>query len=243
MAKSGIQIVTVITPTYERVGREMVRRVKRFTGHDVKVIETTDDKGFEAKLHLDRHAGKRRVIWMDCDLWPIRSWRPEDLVVGSCIQGCHESAVFNRAAFPNTDCHKNGLNWETYCNTGILIWNNSMSEHREMFKVARQSWKNHHQGKDKLVDVTDQGHIVRAYQSLGLPIQFLPEQYNCYLFGIFHGQRPYIPRDIINLHGAGIPAKSKYSRLKVQASVLSQKMWPMHQDAVNWEFARQFALR
>jgi hypothetical protein len=51
----GIQIVTVISPSYERVGREMIRRVKRYTGHDVKVIETTDDKGFETKLNLDRY--------------------------------------------------------------------------------------------------------------------------------------------------------------------------------------------
>jgi hypothetical protein len=242
MAKSSIQILTVITPSYERVGREMVKRVKRFTGHDVKVIETSDDKGFEAKLHLDRYS-KRPSWFMDCDLWPIREWKPEEMLIGNCIQGCWDHAVMNPAAFPYTDCHQNGLDWQLYLNSGLLGLPLQLPEFRELFKVARQSWKDRKRGKKTYVDVTDQASVNEAIKTLGLPIQFMPEQYNCYLFGIFHGQRPYIPRDIINLHGAGIPAKKKYSRLKVQASVLSQKMWPMHQDAVNWEFARQFALR
>lgn len=237
-----IQILTIITPSYERVGREMVRRFKRFTGHDVKVIETTDGKGFETKLHLDRYC-KGPMWWADCDLWPIRHWNPEELYIGDCVQGAHDSAVFNPAAFPHTDCHKHGLDWRTYFNSGILGLPLDKPDFRELFKVARQSWKDRKNGRKTYVDKTDQASINEAIQSLGLPVQFLPEQYNCYLFGVFHGQRPYIPRDIINLHGAGIPVKSKYARMKVQASVLSQQMWPMHQDAVNWEFARQFMIR
>jgi hypothetical protein len=238
----GIQIVTVISPSYERVGREMIRRVKRYTGYDVKVIETTDDKGFETKLNLDRYC-KGPTIFMDSDLWPLREWRPEDVYLGNCIQGCHDHAVFNRAAFPHTDCHKNGLEWSTYLNSGLLCLPLDKPQFRELFKVARQSWRDRKKGKKTYVDATDQASVNEAILTLGLPIQFLPEQYNCYLFGIFHGQRPYIPREILNLHGAGIPAKKKYARLKAQASVLSQQSWPMHREAVEWEFARQFALR
>jgi hypothetical protein len=239
---ANIQILTIITPSYEKVGREMIRRVKKFTGHEVKVIECPDSDGFWQKLNLDKHTVRRKTIWMDCDMWPIRHWNPEHLHLGSCIQGVHDSGVFNHHSFCHTDCKKGGLDWDRYLNTGLVFWDNSNPDHREMFKLARRIWKDN-QKKRRFVDVTDQGCWNAAIKDLGLPLQFLPEQHNCYLFGIFHGQRPYIPRDIINLHGAGIPAKSKYSRLKMQASVLGQKMWPMHQEAVNWEFARQFALR
>lgn len=239
----SLVVLTVITPSYERVGREMVKRVKRFTGHDVKVIEVPDEQGFEAKLTLDRHAGKRRALFLDADIWPLREWNPDETILGNCVQGCWDHATTNPHAFPHTDCHKNGLDWQTYLNTGFLAWGNHLAEHRELFKVARQSWKDQKRGKKHYVDKTDQAHLVHGIQTLNLRVQLLPIQYNCYLFGIFHGQFPFIPRDIINLHGAGIPAKHKYGRLKAQASVLGQKMWPMHQMAVNLEHVRQYQFR
>lgn len=236
-------IVTIITPSYEKVGREMIKRVKRHLGYEVKVVETTDDKGFEAKLSLDKSVGRSRAIWMDCDLWPLRPWNPDELHLGSCIQGCWDHAVTNRHAFPHTDCNKHGLSWDRYLNTGLLMWDNRLSDHRELFKLARQSWKDQREGRKVYADKTDQAHLNYSIKELGLPVQFLPETFNCYLFGIFHGQRPYIPREIVNLHGAGIPAAKKYSQMKTQASVFSQTVYPMHQDAVNWEHAKLFNFR
>lgn len=243
MRSSSLTIVTIISPSYEKVGREMVKRVRRFTGHDVKVLECPDDKGFETKVHLDRLAGKRPVIFMDCDLWPIRHWSPENIHLGNCFQYVPDSGVFNPHSFCHTDCHKHGLRWDTYPNSGLLFWNNQNPEHREVFKIARQSWKDLQSRKKEYADKTDQAHIAFGLLGANVPVQFLPEQYNFYAFATRHGQRPAFPREIINLHGAGIPAKSKYSRLKVEASVFGQKVYPMHQDAINWEHHKLFNLR
>lgn len=243
MARSSIQIITIITPSYERVGREMVRRVKRFTGHDVKVVECPDSEGFRMKLNLDKLAGRRKIIWMDCDMWPLREWTPEDIHLGDCIQACWDHAVLQPHSFCYKDCHEHGLPWEKYANSGLVCWNNANPDHRDLFKVARKSWSDQRKGKKTYVDVTDQGHISFAINELGLPLQFLPESYNCYLAGIFWGQRPYVPREIINLHGAGIPAKKKYNRMKTQASVFGVNVLPITQEAVNWEHAKLFHMR
>jgi hypothetical protein len=240
---ANIQILTIITPSYEKVGREMIRRVKKFTGHEVKVIECPDSDGFWQKLNLDKHAGRRRLIFMDADLWPLRKWNPEEVHLGDCIQGCWDHATLNPHAFPHTDCHKHGLQWDRYLNTGLLMWDNRNSDHREIFKVARQSWKEKAAGRKQYSDWTDQAHLNFGIQQSRLPVQLLPESYNCYLFGIAHGQRPYIPREIINLHGAGIPAKKKYSQMRHQAMTLGYTVYPMHQDAVNWEHAKLFNMR
>lgn len=235
-------ILTVITPSYEKVGREMIKRVKKFTGYDVRVIETSDDKGFEAKLSLEKQAGKRRGIFMDADLWPLRKWNPDDLHSGA-FQGCWDHATLNCHAFPHTDCQKNGLHWDRYINTGLIMWDNRDASHRSVFQLARQSWKDQKAGKKTYVDWTDQAHINHGLIKSGVPVQLLPETYNCYLFGIAHGQRPYIPREIINLHGAGIPAKNKFSQMRHQAIALGYTVYPMHQDAVNWEHAKLFNMR
>lgn len=243
MGRRSIQILTVITPSYERVGREMVKRVKRFTGHDLKVIETSDDKGFEAKLNLDREAGRRKSIWMDCDLWPIREWNPEEVHLGSCFQACWDHAVLNPMAFPNTDCQNHGLVWDRYFNSGLMLWDNGNPDHREIFRLSRQSWRDQKNKKKDYTDVTDQAHVNFGLLQSNVPLQFLPEVMNCYLFGIFHGQRPYIPRDIINLHGAGIKPKKKFGELKAQARTLGQACYPMHQDAINLEYTKLFSMR
>lgn len=217
--------------------------MKRFTGLDTKVIEVPDHLGFEAKLSLDKHAGKRPFMFYDADIFCLRGWDPMSMMGGPSVKGVHDHAVWNCHAFPHTDCTQHGLNASSYLNSGLLFFDGREDAHKELFKLARKSWRDQKAGRKEYADTTDQAHISFAIQALGIPVTLLPMQFNTYLFGIQHGQFPYIPRDIINLHGAGIPAKHKFSQLKTQASVFGKPVYPMHEEAIHWEWNRQYSFR
>jgi hypothetical protein len=235
--------VTVISPLYRKVGAEAVRRMERYTGLKCKVIECPDEDGFETKLKLDRLCPKKPMMFFDADLWSLRPWDPRIMGESSCLFAVHDHAVWNCHTFCHHDTHKYGLSPDRYFNSGLFFWRNDLLQHREMFQLARHSWNEQKKGKKQYDDKTDQAHLNYGSLASGVSLQWLPIQYNTYCFGIRHGQFPYYPRDIINLHGAGISARRKYSRMKVQASVFGEKIFPMHQAAINWEHERQFHLR
>lgn len=232
--------VTIISPSYEKVGREAVRRMERYSGLKVKVLQCSDKDGFETKLKLDRLCPKRPVLFFDADLWSLRKWDPGQMMGTGCFYAVHDTAVWNCHTFCHHDTHRHGLDPARYFNSGLFIWDNRRPEHREVFKAARKSWAEQKAGRKHYEDKTDQAHLNFGLLHSAVPLQWLPIQYNAYCFGIRHGQFPYYPRDIINLHGAGIAAKNKFARLKVEASVFGAKIYQMHQQAVNWNFDRQF---
>jgi hypothetical protein len=235
--------VTIISPAYRRVGREAVKRMKRHTGLDVRVIECANKDGFRTKLDLDKLCPKQPILFFDCDLWALRPWQPEEMMPHNCISAVHDAAVWNVHTFCHHDAHKYGLDPHRYFNSGLLIWDNRLAQHRAMFQIARRSWNHQQNGKKHYDDKTDQAHLNFGALQAGVALQWLPIQYNTYCFGIRHGQFSHYPRDIVNLHGAGIPPKEKYERLKIEAQVFGQKIYPMHQAAINWEWHRNNQLR
>ncbi len=235
--------VTVISPAYAKVGREAVRRMERFSGLKVKVIECSNRDGFKTKLSLDRLAGKGPRIFFDADLWSLREWNGKALAHSRAFMAVHDHAVWNQHTFCHHDTHKHGLDPMRYFNSGFFFWRNDDPTHRNIFVIARESLEDLKKKKKHYDDKTDQAHLNFGVLQSGVPLQWLPMQYNTYCFGIRHGQFSHYPRDIINLHGAGIHAKKKFSRLKVEASVFGQKIYPMHQGAINFEFDRSFSMR
>lgn len=232
--------VTIISPSYDRVGREGARRMERYSGLEVKVLKCSDKDGFETKLKLDKLCPRRQILYFDADLWSLRKWDPSQMVNSSCVYAVHDAAVWNCHTFCHHDTHQHGLDPMRYFNSGLFIWDNSWADHRSIFQLARKSWEQQKSGKKHYDDKTDQAHLNYGVLQSGVPLQWLPVQYNTYCFGVRHGQLPYYPRDIINLHGAGIAPKKKFSRLKTEASVFGEKIYPMHQQAVNWNFDKQF---
>jgi hypothetical protein len=232
--------VTIISPSYRKVGKEAVRRMERFAGVEVKALKCADRNGFVTKLNLDRLCPQRPMMFFDCDLWSLRKWEPS--MLGSpCFHAVHDAAVWNCHTFCHHDTHQHGLDPLRYFNSGLFFWDNSRPEHRSIFRLARKSWTSQKKGRKHYEDKTDQAHLNYGLLQSGVPLQWLPVQYNTYCFGVRHGQMPYYPRDIINLHGAGIVGGAKkYSRLKVEASVFGAKIYPMHQQAVNFAFDKQY---
>lgn len=217
--------------------------MEKFSRLKVKVIEVADAEGFQTKLNLDRLSPKGPCLFFDCDLWSLREWNAKEIIGSPVFVGVHDHAVWNCHTFCHHDCLKHGLVASAYINTGLFFWRNDSADHREVFRIARASWAQKKAGKKVYEDVTDQAHLNFGLLETKTRVSMLPIRYNMYAFGVRHGQFPYFPRDVINLHGAGITPKKKFSQMKAEAKVFGQKIYPMHQAAINWDHARQFDLR
>lgn len=234
----------IISPAYEKAGREAVRRFQLHTGLECKVHETQDgEESFDAKLSLDRIAGRRPVCFVDSDLWFLG--KPNLTFGHPCVLAAHDSATRNPHAFPHTDCERFGMDKNGYINTGLLVFDTRQQKHRDWFREARKLKAKSSRTKKgpKPADWTDQVWLNLAKRNVGLPWSKLPSSYNFYLFEAFWGQAPFIPRKIIGLHGAGIKAKSKFRKLTQQALVFEHPVCPMHPEALAFQHVITHDLR
>lgn len=231
--------VTVISPSYREVGKEAVKRFKHLTGLDVHIIRCRDEDGFRTKLRLDKECGRRPIIFFDADYWLLD--RPGfEAMTSPALIAAHDPATYNPYAFPHTDCEAFGLPKMEYFNSGLLILDFRLPQHRQLFQLARAL---HKRGKEKPTDTTDQFWLNLARHRLRIPLSRLPTHYNFYLLSAYWGQQAWIPRHIIGLHGAGIPAREKLPRLQQQSTVFTHEYRPMHPEAMAFEVARMIELR
>lgn len=236
--------VTVISPKYRKVGREAVKRFKKFTGLTPVVIPSKDGpEGFFTKLNLDRLLPKKRIVFFDSDYW-LLSQLSLDEMDGNCFYGVHDPAVFNPFAFPHTDCQDFDMPKLEYFNTGFFVCDLSRPNHRAVFQRARKLKAQVDRGKLKTpTDKTDQFYLNLARLQEKVGLSRLPNSYNFYLKSATWGQQAWIPRNIVGLHGAGIPAEDKYEMLLAQAKTFGYDFYPMHAEALAWETARLVDLR
>lgn len=236
--------LTIISPSYEKVGMEAVERFKKHVGIEVKIHQCEDKDGFQAKLQLERISGRRDVIFFDSDLWFLDRPNLGKSAGHSCLLAVHDSAAFNPHAFPHTDCERFGMPKTEYFNSGLMCLSFTQEKHRRMFSEARSLHKSgQRKSATKPADWTDQVWLNRARLSVGLPWVKLPTAYNYYLRASQWGQLPWIPRKIIGLHGAGIEAKKKFKALKEQAKVFEYPTCPMHPETLAFQHAISHELR
>lgn len=236
--------ITIQSPSYARVGAEAVRRFQHHTGLECLVHETPDgEPAFDAKLSLERIAGRRPVCFVDSDLWFLD--RPNLSFGHPCVMAVHDSATRNPHAFPHTDCERFNLDKNGYINSGLIVFDGRNDLHRRWFAEARRLKASFGRKKTALkpVDWTDQIWLNMAKANLGLPWAKLPSAYSFYLFEAFWGQVPHIPRKIIGLHGAGIKGRDKYRKLSEQARVFDHPVCPMHPEALAFQHALHYELR
>lgn len=234
--------VTVVTPSYRHLEKEAVRRVRKYTGLPVQVIRCADKDGFFKKLELDRECGRQRILFFDCDLWltmPVdfKAFDP------TCFFAVHDAGVFNPQIFPRQDCDLYKMDAMRYFNSGLMVANFAIKEHRQVFQKARVLERQVRTGKlPKPYDKTDQLFLNLGVQAVNPNLSLLPQKFNYYHFGWEYGQIMTIPRGIIGLHAAGVPIKGKARALREQERVLCRTkrgLWP---DAINYTHAKIFEM-
>lgn len=236
--------VTVVTPSYRHLEKEAIQRFKKFSGiKQVKVIRCKDSNGFHAKLDIDKHVGRERVVFFDIDWWMLRhvdfqSW------CASTWFAVHDSAVFNEHAFPHTDCRDFSMNSLMYFNSGFMVFNLALKSHRDVFKRSRLLLRKVQSGSlKKPTDVTDQFYINLAAQQLRVPVSLTPTKFNFYMKAADWGQLPFIPRDIVGIHAAGCTIQEKHHALKVQSEVFGRDIGGLLMPVMAYDQTRIFEFR
>ena len=82
-----------------------------------------------------------------------------------------------------------------------------------------------------------------ALQQLGVPLKLLPFSFNFYKKAVEWGSFPYIPREIVGLHAAGVPLERKFQVLRAQTSVFGESCSEMSVEATSFHHALDFELR
>lgn len=241
--------VTIISPSYESVGREAVRRMKKFSGLQVKVIECSDEEGFETKLNLDMIMDRGKFVFFDSDYWLLREL-PLDSWDGSAWLAVNDPGVFAPYAFPFSDCKREGMDREKYWNSGFFCCDTRRPEHRAVFQEARALRKRVLNGTAKKPDdFGDQYYLNMACQKLAVPMVLLPFVFNFYRHMISGGCFPFIPAEVIGLHAAGVPVKAKkqgqedkLTHLNYMSKALSYPTINYQDDAMRYAWAKNYQL-
>lgn len=241
--------VTIISPSYQSVGAEAVRRMKKFSGLNVKVIECSDEEGFETKLNLDMIMDRKKFLFFDSDYWLLRKL-PLDSWDGSAWLAVNDPGVFAPYAFPFSDCKREGMDRAKYWNSGFFCCDTRRPEHRAVFQEARALRKRVMSGTaSKPDDFGDQYYLNMACQKLGTPVSLLPFVFNFYRHMISGGCYPFIPAEVIGLHAAGVPVKAKrpghedkLTHLTYMSKALTYPTITYQDDAMRWSWARNYQL-
>jgi hypothetical protein len=232
--------VTIISPSYRKVGNEAVKRFKKFTGLDVKVIRCSDKEGFDTKLQLDKLCPKQKIIFFDADWMLLRKTDILGLSNAGLWLGVGDPTIHHPDCFPHKDCRDNGLDQHRYINTGFFVCDLSRDDHRQVFIKARRSRKAYLEGKQASHDHTDQFHINKALD--GVAMTLLPLSFNFFTFAAREGCCQ-IPREVIGLHGAGYQASEKWEELQAELKVFGKTFYPMHEGAIRKAYAMSHELQ
>lgn len=228
-ASVSMEAVTVISPGYEDVGMEAVKRFNKFArcnGQPLRVTvlsEPVSGPGVYArKLDMDAFSGKS-VVFFDADYWLLRHVDFGAYLNSPDFIGVRDHGTQLQGCFPREDCLKFGLDSAAYVNTGFFIFN--ADAHRELWPLARELM-----ARADMADHGEQSYLNRAIQQLGIPQTMLPVKFNFWKFLADWGGLPFYPRGIIGLHGAGIPLHLKVKQLTAQAEVFETPQAPLCQD-------------
>lgn len=219
--------VTVVTPSYAHLYAEAAKRFRKNTGLKVHAIRVSDKRGFTAKLELDRLAPRGPIVFFDVDAWVIQ---PTDFTkLAGAWFAVNDPAAYLPGAFPKDDCEAFDIPKPFYFNSGLMVLDTSLREHRQVFKTARrmheQKWWHPH-------DWTDQFWLNKAALYLETPIQHLPFSFNTYPMAVKHGGVPFFPRRVQVVHAAGFQLPQKLKALHAMELVFGGRVLGMEDEAL-----------
>lgn len=232
--------VTIVTPGYEALAEEAIRRFKAATDCEAVLrIEVPEGQGFNAKLHLDELCPARPIVFFDADLWMLREFDVGLLMPQNDEWiAVHDPAVWDLDSWPARDCAAQEMEPGAYINTGLFGCDLSKHFAREVFASARVL-----ASAQTMIDPTDQGLINLALQRLQVSVTMLPSVFNFYPLSVAWGTFPFTPRGVVGVHAAGFPMQDKLEALKAFALTLGGEHQPMKPGAMAVHHAATFELR
>lgn len=200
--------VTIVTPGYEALGAEAVRRWQQFTGFPCLVLHAPSHRNaFRLKLQLPEFLPRMRVCYFDADLWLLRAPQFPTVKAGE-VWAVPDAGIHDPAGFVAADCQNHRIEPDRYCNSGLWL-----ADFR--YQGSRQAWSNalNALGCMEWADYGDQSAWNWALQHSHAELRFLTPAHNWFLHSVRHGYAKEIPGAIIGLHAAGVPLDKKFDHL------------------------------
>lgn len=204
--------VTLVSPGYEELAMEAIKRAKFFAGLDTLALFVHSEPAFFRKLDLCKLVGRRKVVFYDADLWFVAPVDFRSLNPG--FWAVQERGAVTPNVFPHMDCAKFSLDACRYVNTGLMCFDLGLRRHREVFNVARKLAVDaiKKPGTDTF-DRTEQSWLNIAMQQIDVDQQFLPFSYNYFDWSVEHFGNTR-PEHIIGYHAAGVQLIDKLAHLR-----------------------------
>lgn len=233
-ASDVLEAATLISPGYEQLGCIAMQHFMAFAlchGRPIRIHAVAESTaGFKQKLFLDQISAPN-VLWFDADWWLLRPADFGEFLTGE-FAAVRDPGANIKGEFPRTDCETHQLDRAKYINAGFFICPRKFSH---IFPAARAY------AEDKrCADYGDQSALNLALQRFNVPQRMLPFRYNFWKMAVDRGAFPFIPRNIIGLHGAGIPKDEKLAHLQAQRLVFSGEQLPLSEydraavEALTW---------
>lgn len=220
--------VTLVSPGYEHLAEEAVRRFRVSTGLSVLVLHVEREPSYAAKLNLDLLVAPRPIVFFDVDLWMLRPHEFAPLAGSGRFGAVPDAGAWNPRTFPYADCEREGWDRADYFNSGLLVCDLARPEIRAVFAAARKRLADCHAGRQEApADYGDQYFLNWAVRQQPGLLRRLPLELNFYKRVVDGGNYPHLPREIIGLHAAGIPLGEKLAALHAQAAVFGEPVLPM----------------
>lgn len=221
--------VTIATPGYFDLAKEAAARFRKCSGCDTVILESSES-GFDSKFKLLDLFKGQQICFFDADLFPIRKLDLNPFKGKLGVFGVNDPTCISDHSFVKHDSIAIGIYPYTYLNTGFLILNFADETVVKAFEIARANMIN--KNDLGLQDKTEQSVLNLGFKET--TVNILPFKYNFFKKAVDWGCFPYIPRDIINVHAAGVNGlKDKMKALHEQCIVFGEPIKDLREEAVN----------
>lgn len=208
--------VTIITPGYEAMGEEAVKRFQQHTGLPCSALRFNGDSGFAYKLALPDLVPPVPVVFFDADLWLLRKTDFPSQMAKGAVSAVPDPGTRDAGSFVSQDCAKLGLEPRQYFNSGLFVADFSCEHVRAAFRKAAEILKE--KDTHQIADYGDQTALNMAVQRCGVPFQPMPAGFNFFMHAVSHGYAS-VPDLVYGLHAAGVKKADKLAHLKSHAAV------------------------
>lgn len=211
--------VTIITPCYDGIGGEAVRRWRQHTGLPCLTLHApTDHAAYRLKLMLPELLPRQPVCYFDADWWLLRplSRLP---IEPDTLYAVPDPGVHDPSSFVAVDCARHGIDPAQYVNSGFWLADLASSSVRAGFRAALVALETL-----EWADYGEQSAWNWAIQKNAIKLCPLAPPLNFFLHAVTHGYASAIPAEIIGLHAAGVKRSEKMTHLKQYAAAFGYQV-------------------
>lgn len=192
------------TDDYREMAVIAAEKFKKHTGLNCIIVDSNLEREevFKAKLEMWLHAQGQTVVQFDSDLWFCRDVDLSEFDDSRKFYGALDPGRAKGWGAPYKDSSAHGISFESYINTGLMIYN---ERHHHVMEHALSLYE------DESITVEDfgeQSYVNIALQRDSVPLGILDPSYNYGPFGVMHDLYDQEINQPFAVHALGYTADS-----------------------------------